>query len=182
VSSFCYFIPVADIKRKESKFGIYKNHTIMIQRIQTIWLVFASLVSGQLLIEHLLNFKDKSGIKYFIEFSGINRISESGHELVEKTLLISFLLILIPLLSMITIFLFKIRKLQFRVTVAAIILSAGLILNEIYYACIGLKQYDAELIPGIIMFFPLIVLIFLIFACIGITKDEKLVKSYDRLR
>jgi hypothetical protein len=154
----------------------------MVQRIQTIWLAFAALVSGQLLIEHLLNFKDKWGVNYFIGFSGINKISDSGHELVEKTLPISILLILIPLLSIITVFLFKARKLQLRVTFTTIILSISLIIIEIYYACIGLKQYDAELIPGIIMFFPLIVLIFLVLACIGITKDEKLLKSYDRLR
>jgi hypothetical protein len=77
----------------------------------------------------------------------------------------------------IIIFLFKNRKLQFRLTIAMLVLS---ILNLIvYFSKLG------EFLKGELSFaavFALAIPLFLFLAARGIWKDEKLVKSLNRLR
>jgi amino acid transporter len=60
--------------------------------------------------------------------------------------------------------------------------SICLIILVSYYSYLIVRYYNAELIPGIKMFFPLIILVTALLAYRGISKDENLVKSYDRLR
>jgi K+ transporter len=52
----------------------------------------------------------------------------------------------------------------------------------VYYGITVIQRYHSELVPGIKMFIPVLILIFAILAYRGIKKDEDLVKSGDRLR
>jgi predicted HAD superfamily Cof-like phosphohydrolase len=52
----------------------------------------------------------------------------------------------------------------------------------LYYLLWVTGKFQTELVPGVKMLIPLLILTFGILAFIGIKKDEKLVKSYDRLR
>jgi hypothetical protein len=45
-----------------------------------------------------------------------------------------------------------------------------------------MKNYAAEIVPGIKMVIPFIIMIAAILAYRGIASDDRLVKSYDRLR
>ena len=90
--------------------------------------------------------------------------------------------ILIPVLSLVAIFLFKTRRLQIKATLALIVLIILLIAIVVYYGIIVIQRHNAELVVGITMFVPLLMLIFTILAYRGIKKDEDLVRSYDRLR
>ena len=45
-----------------------------------------------------------------------------------------------------------------------------------------MKKYGAELEPGLKMVIPLLIMISVTLAYRGISKDDRLVKSYDRLR
>jgi hypothetical protein len=130
-----------------------------------------------------LSFTEKSGSVLNVTFNGILRNAGSpGFEPVEKLIPLSVLIILIPVFSFITIFLYKNRKIQMRLALSVIILASGFVLLSIYYAFVISLKYDAQIIPGYKMLIPLILIIFNYLAYRGIKKDDDLVRSYDRLR
>jgi hypothetical protein len=92
------------------------------------------------------------------------------------------LIIILPVLSFISILLFKSRRIQKVLTLILITFSLCLIILVTYYSYILMKNYGTELEPGIKMVLPLIILIAAILSYRGISKDDRLVKSYDRLR
>lgn len=154
----------------------------MIQRIQSIWLLISAISSGFLMKGGIINFIGEAGEKYFTGFSGIYKLADTGQELIIRSIPLSALIILIPVLSLISIFLFKSRQLQKVLTLVLVTLSLCLIIMVTYYSYILIKNYTAEIVPGIKMLIPLIILIALILAYRGIVRDDRLVKSYDRLR
>ena len=155
----------------------------MIQRIQSLYLSLTILLSLLFLKSDFLNFADKSGSVIKITFRGITRVTGGqGSELIEKLLPLSSIIILIPLMSLITIILFKRRKIQIWLTLSVIILIIGLIIGSIIYSWSIITGYGAELIPGFRMIIPVLMFIFTVLAYRGIKKDDRLVKSYDRLR
>lgn len=81
--------------------------------------------------------------------------------------------------SLITIFVYKDRKLQMRITLANIIIS--LIVVALYFLNIkdNYKEFSIPLITSVFVF---AVPVFLFLAFRGIYKDNRLVKSVDRLR
>ena len=154
----------------------------MIQRIQTFWLLISTISSGLLIKGDIVVFTNKAGQRYLIGFSGISGYNETGNELITRSVPLEILIILIPLLSLISILYFKSRRIQKILTLMIIGFSICLIIHVSYYSYLIVRYYNAELIPGIKMFFPLIILVTALLAYRGISKDENLVKSYDRLR
>jgi hypothetical protein len=65
---------------------------------------------------------------------------------------------------------------------SGIFLSAGLIIISIYYSYSVINRFDTKIIPGFKMVLPVLVFLFTLLAYRGIKKDDRLVKSYDRLR
>jgi hypothetical protein len=64
-----------------------------------------------------------------------------------------------------------------------LILLAGILVVVIIHVCLSIvTKFDAEIIPGFKMILPVLILITSILALRGIRKDDRLVKSYDRLR
>jgi glucan phosphoethanolaminetransferase (alkaline phosphatase superfamily) len=118
-----------------------------------------------------------------LTFSGLYIENQgTGTELLMTSLPLSILFIIIPVLALITIFLFKNRILQLRLVAALIILIVLSIVSSGYYVSVALSKYEATFTPGVKMVLPVILLILSILAYRGIKKDELLVKSYDRLR
>ena len=140
----------------------------MLQRVQTIWLLLAAASA-------LLTFK--------LSFFSGNRIDASTQaktfEYLTATNNILILIITVALVSsiLIDIFLYKNRKLQLRIVLAAIVVS---ILNIFLYY--KQTQKFAEGNYDLTAMLSLAIPVFLILAARGIYKDEKLVKSLDRLR
>ncbi len=143
----------------------------MIQRIQSIYLFIASLVSGGLV---------------FV----FNLWSNLKEQIFALDLLMreSFLLKVIPLLfllsavvSFLDIFLFKNRKLQF-VIGRLIILINLFLLGLLIYVSLTLPGEISISKKGIGMFLPILVVLLIVLANKAIKKDEDLVKSVDRLR
>ena len=155
----------------------------MIQRIQSLYLLLTTLLSLLFLKGSFLNFIEKSGTVIKITFNGIARdAGGQGQELIEKLLPVSAFIILIPVFSLITIFIFKNRKIQLRFALSVIIFIIGFIFVLIYYSWIVITEYRAEIVLGFKMAIPLLMLIFAVLAYRGIKKDDLLIKSYDRLR
>ena len=155
----------------------------MIQRIQSVYLSLVVLLSILILNGSYLTFTDTNRSVFGITLRGLFRSTDGiGNELIAKLLPVSALMILIPLLALVTILLFKNRKIQMLFTTIEIILSVVLILLSVYYSYIVISRYDTSIVAGFKMVIPVVILILSILAYRGIRKDDNLVKSYDRLR
>ncbi len=154
----------------------------MIQRLQTLFLILALAAMSSLFSESLpfaSIFGDVSGLDgQFGEMMSDGVFDISDH------LLLIGLVCLSVLLSLISIFLFKRRPLQIKLNRINLVLNALLVLVSV----ILLYQVYAQLAPGTEVsvefgyLMPFLSSIFLILAIRYIAKDEKLVRSSDRLR
>lgn len=143
----------------------------MLQRIQSIYLFLASIISGGLIFVIYLWNTLKEQI--FVLDLFFNK---------EITLkVIPFMFITSAILSFVTIFLFKDRKLQF-VLGRIIILINLFLLGLLIYLSLTLPGEAAVSEKGIGMFLPILVILLIVLANKAIKKDEDLVKSVDRLR
>lgn len=140
----------------------------MIQRIQSLWLFIAALFA-------LLVF-------FFpIAKAGDNHLKIG-------TDVIAIILNAISIgLSMVAIFLFKDRKKQKQLSRLNILINIALFAYFILMSTKNffedqLAQFNQEGYYWIGMFIPLVVIIFTFMALKGISKDDKLIRSLDRLR
>lgn len=148
----------------------------MIQRIQSIWLLLATITILCLLLVPTIGASTNSG--YYI-LNGFGLQLEGAKEQSNNIpLLVS--VILAGLISLINIFNFKNRKLQIRIASLNILLILALSfwLMQLVKGLGELKVLDIE--PGI--FLPLVAIIFTLLAIRAIKNDEKLIRSADRLR
>ena len=155
----------------------------MIQRIQSLYLFVLAVLSGLLLTGSVLNFIDKTGSVIKVTYNEIIKSTGGqGIELIEKLLPLSILIIIITVFSLMTIFLYKNRKVQLRLTLVLIILTATQLIAFVHVSLSVISKFEAHLVPGIKMIIPVLMLILSVLTYRGIRKDERLVKSYDRLR
>lgn len=155
----------------------------MIQRIQSVYFFLIALFSSLLLSGSIINFVNGSGSVFKITFASILKSTEgNGLEVIEKLIPLSVLIILIPIISLITIFVFKNRKIQMRLAMFLLILCTLMVFALIHGSIIIISKYGATITPGFKMILPLVMLILSVLAYLGIKKDDHLVKSYDRLR
>ena len=143
----------------------------MIQRIQTVYLLLASLVSGGLIF--VFNLWNTIKEKIFV----VDLFSKD----IVVLKAIPFMFITSSLLSIGAIFLFKDRKLQF-VLGRVIILINLILLGLLIYLSLNLSGETMDSEKGIGMFLPVLAILLIVFANKAIKKDENLVKSVDRLR
>lgn len=138
----------------------------MLQRIQSIWLTLA-------LAATVLSFKFSffSGNKILNDVKSFNELNATTN------IWILILSVIISSLTLVSIFLYKNRKIQSRLVLVALLLS---LLNIFLYYKQTLLFIEGK--PSLTAILVLAVPVFLILALIGINKDQKLVKSLDRLR
>jgi hypothetical protein len=141
----------------------------MIQRIQSIWLLLAAITAFATYTLTLYTGKLADG--------------SSRPFLLADNFLLTIYIIMLGVLALVSIFLFKQRRLQFRLSVIGIILTVLFLFVE-YLKVEDFKLTNKVLSgsyqPGALL--PVLIIIFYILAARGIYKDEKLVKSLDRLR
>ena len=136
----------------------------MLQRIQTIYLLCAAGISAGLIFVFNL------------------WVTNAGNILFAKDELLYLGLFLgSAILSLIAIFMFKNRKLQFVLGRLNIILNF-ILLGFFVYLSLNVSGETAVSEKGIGMFIPIISIVLLVLANKAIKKDEDLVKSVDRLR
>ena len=140
----------------------------MIQRLQTLWLLFAAILAfATFNISFFSGYIIVDDVKQFQRFTAMSNIF----------LMICTVVVCVG--SLVTIFLYKNRDLQFKVT---LILFALSILNLVLYYMGYNKFIETERTIGITAVIALIIPILLLIAARGIYLDHKLVKSVDRLR
>lgn len=136
----------------------------MLQRIQSIWLLLAATCAF-------------AGLK-FPFYSGTNKVEIPSSLLTGMSpVYLLMLTVAIGVIALITIFLFKNRKLQIRLCLLATILQ--LLLIYLYYHqstffTSGTYALTSLLQPA--------VLVFLFLAIAGIRKDSKIIADSNRLR
>lgn len=137
----------------------------MIQRQQSLWLLLSTISA---FLSFVLPF-----------FSGTRHVND----LIEKAIVdggSSFFLLILTgaslLLSLVTIFIFKDRKLQIKLCIAGIVLSALILV--VYF--LEIKKLSGSLSLSAIFAFA--IPFGYLMAARGVWKDEKLVKSLDKLR
>ncbi len=141
----------------------------MIQRIQTIWLLLAA-VAGFFTTQIPLYVGTLAG-EQIKEFKAT------------QSLLIFAVAIVAALLALIAIFLFKNRKTQMKFVAFGILAAVGVIALIVWQ--VGDFQKDNPFLSGSYYWgslLPIAMIVFFILAAINIRKDNKLVKSLDRLR
>ena len=144
----------------------------MIQRIQTIYLILAVLVSGGLIFIFSL-WSNVSGVEIF----ATDQLNNDNIYM----MVIPVLFLLSALMSFAAIFFFKNRKTQIVMNRLNIVINFFL-LGIIVFLLLTLPGETAVSEKGIGSFLPLAAILFLVLANKAIIKDEKLVKSVDRLR
>jgi uncharacterized membrane protein len=154
----------------------------MIQRIQTLWFIASSLLAGLLIPGSFLNFSVNSGTKFLIGFSGILKSEQVSQILITRLYPVSIIILMILGLSIISIFLFKKRNIQKVFAIAIILLACILVFILGYSSYKLIRDFNAEFEVNVKMIIPVIIPIVAFLAYRGISKDEALVKSYDRLR
>jgi Domain of unknown function (DUF4293) len=155
----------------------------MIQRIQSVYLAAVFLISLLLFKGAVLGFSTASGDVVNLFYSG--RVVDSAGKLFAQigiTGLLPFIIALIPLLSLITLLIFRKRKTQRILSDVIIVFSAALIIILSAAIFLMTSRYNTTIIPGYKIGIPVVILILSFLARGGIVRDERLIKSYDRLR
>jgi len=157
----------------------------MIQRIQSVWLFLASAIIFALFLFPYLQYADLGGMGRALKVSGVYQGVEGQAVRTEFFILQTIATVLLGLFPLYIIFKFRQRKQQIQLIVLEIILlllfgfwlyiSASTALTEA-------RQFLSARNIGVGFFLLPVSIVFLGMAMGAIRKDEKLVKSADRLR
>jgi hypothetical protein len=139
----------------------------MLQRIQTIYLILAAVITGVLPFVFPL-WKEQIGTET-LDFYFMKEISYV------------VLFALSTTLAVVSVISFKKRQNQFVMGRLNIILNL-ILLGLFVYRLLTLSGETLVSEKGIGMFLPIVAIVFLVLANKAIKKDEDLVKSVDRLR
>lgn len=144
----------------------------MIQRIQSLYLLVAAILSGGIINSVFL----WSGSKA-VQFTILDALQSEGMFLN----IIPFLFYSSAFLSFVSIFMFKSRTRQLGLGRINILINF-ILLGVLVYHSLNISGETLVSEKGIGLFFPVLVIICLVLANNAIKKDEELVKSVDRLR
>lgn len=144
----------------------------MIQRVQSIYLLIATLLSGGLIFVFKLWVDDKGNDFFVVD-------SFSTESVPLKIMAVLFFVS--AALTLIAVFQFKNRQLQFVLGRLAI-LTNFILLGIVVYFSQNLSGEIKISEKGIGLFIPILTILFVVIANKAIKKDEELVKSVDRLR
>lgn len=142
----------------------------MIQRIQSLFLLATSIMAIVLLFVPFFTISDENIKGSFSLLTATGSVSNAYYLMILNNMVI--------LLSIITIFLFKKRTVQFKLS------NLLVLLNVFIIGLSFLLNFENQLVIKTTFwaFFPIIGAVFSFFAAHFIKKDELLVRSADRIR
>ena len=163
----------------------------MLQRIQTLYLFLIFTIDTLLIIANPIyaEFQMKSGLdptSVLMQFwNQVSMYTNVECPLFSYKFLNLILMVVIALGSIYTIFLFKNRKFQLKISKVLLLLCSLFLLVLMVDFYLTKKQFTALLsinTLGFQILWPVLMVVFAILAFIGIRSDEKLVQSMDRIR
>ena len=143
----------------------------MLQRIQTLYLLISSILSGGIVF--ILSFWYNNGKEIYL----LDLLYETNWMLI--SLPVAF--VISSVMSLISIFLYKNRKKQIVLNRFNIVVNFYL-LGIIVYQLLIISGESKISEKGIGLIVPVLAVVLLALATKAILKDDKLVKSVDRLR
>lgn len=147
----------------------------MIQRIQSVYLLIATVITGLLF---LLPFAEiaKDGAIYLFNFQGVlldGAVKNNG-------LVVPVLLVMIIALNILAIFSYSNRGKQVKLVWGAILTLVVLLVSFVYFTYLSFSGAQISFKLGAIL--PLIAVILDYLAIRAINKDDALIRSIDRIR
>jgi uncharacterized membrane protein len=155
----------------------------MIQRIQSLYLLLVVILSGFTVfmpVADLINVNDN--LHYLLNFKGISLIQPTAVVFESSTWLLSFFGVLFGIIALITLFSYKNRIKQIRLSVVNLIIMLGYYIVLLIYVWSACSRLNTDWNLHLTTVFPLISLILNYLTIGAIGKDENLVKSTERLR
>lgn len=154
----------------------------MIQRVQTIFLFAALLLTGAVMFLPLAEINTEGGVSYMMDINGIKLSAVESGTYVYNAWPVLLLTIICCLIYVVVIFSFKKRILQMRLSTINIFLNLGLSGVIYYFAWYGAKPLNGEITLHTGFILPIISVVFIYLAIRAIARDEVLVRSIDRIR
>ncbi len=151
----------------------------MIQRIQTLYLLAVLVLSALMCTGDLIKMDNGTGTVFSMGFAGLG---EAGGNIVQRLWPLSVILAIVPLMTLVDIFLYKKRKAQMRITMLVLLLSLGTLILGAFYVFMFDKKIGVTVLWSVKVVFPFICAILAWLAYRNIMKDDLMVRSYDRLR
>jgi hypothetical protein len=153
----------------------------MIQRIQTLFLLGVLILMTLMFFFPLAELIDSVNDSYSFIYRGIPSLTE-GEPMLFKAYPIAILLAVIVLNVIVTIFSYKKRIRQIRLTVFNIFCLLGMVGLVYYNVNSQLESMQAIANYNIINAFPLVSIVLSYLAIRNIGKDEAMIRSMDRIR
>ncbi|MFT5749502.1 MAG: hypothetical protein ACI93S_000763 [Ancylomarina sp.] len=154
---------------------------IMIQRIQTLFLLGVLILMTILFFLPLAELIDSANNSYSFIYRGIPSLKD-GEAMLFKAYPIAILLLVIVLNVLVTIFSYKKRMRQIRLTVFNIFCMLGMVGLVYYNVNSQLEPMHAIANYSIVNAFPLVCVVLSYLAIRNIGKDEAMIRSMDRIR
>lgn len=154
----------------------------MIQRIQTLYLLIATILMSVTLFAPVASFTVESGDIYTLSSFSLSSANAS-----QSTIWMGIMMVIATVLPFVTIFLFKRRMLQVRLCAVEIVLLLGCIAFEaIYFWLSGANALEDLVVEhrhfGWAAIMPVVSLVFVALAARATFNDEITVRSFDRIR
>ncbi|MCQ2204350.1 MAG: DUF4293 domain-containing protein [Bacteroidales bacterium] len=154
----------------------------MIQRKQTLFILVAMILTGSLMFQSLGNFSGEKGL-FEMVFYALRDITNADQPTVVYYLVpLASLVVLTTVLNLITIFLYKNRPLQMRVCGINVGIQLGLAAIMLYLQMQLASDIEVEWVFNYTMLLPVLAAVLDYLAYRGISDDEALIQSLNRLR
>ena len=149
----------------------------MIQRIQSVYLLIVAILSVIVISNPVGTFigTDNS----ITEFTNLSLVFQDGTEGYEPWALFAIQMIS-AIISLVTIFMYRKRMLQIRLSLFNIILAVGYYATMITF--VFMLKGESTFVPSWVVCLPFVGIVLDWLAIRAIGKDEMLVKAYERLR
>lgn len=155
----------------------------MIQRIQSVWLFLATTAIFALFLFPYVQVLNPDGTGRSIKVTGVYENLNGQVVQTEPFLALTIVTVIVALIPFIIIFFYKNRKLQITLSYITILLIIGLSFWTAQVAKAQAGNISLQLENyGLGVVLPPIAILFMILALKGIRKDDKLIRSADRLR
>ena len=155
----------------------------MLQRIQTVYLLIIVVLSGiTLFIPNVQFLSNPGNPEYVLNLKGLYGVTENAKILMQDVWVLTTIKTLIALIALYTIFIYKKRILQIRLTIFNMVLMMGYYPILFIYLWLIKSNLKIEYLIGFVTVFHVINIVLSVLAIRAIGRDEALVKSLNRLR
>ena len=153
----------------------------MIQRIQSIYLLIVTIITSILFVTPL-NILRLPNAEIKVSILGLFSVINSESTLITPLYPLLALTSIIIIIAFVSIFLFKNRKIQMRLSLYNSVLGLSLSFISIYFITQEANINHTQISFSIGLLIPIIGAIFSFLAFRAINKDDKLIRSVDRIR